>query len=298
MLAPASGEGVIPLAEEPVVAYERNDFRFELSGRVALEFVKYGHANDRRSGIELDAALLRFRGRYRRLRFTVEPDLHGVDARRHLYEASVGYDVHPAFRPRIGQFRIALSSGYGTREEHLPFGGYSFPAHLDGRYDIGIRADGEGRVAGIWYEVAGTVGEGYHLEGEERESPQVSARVVAHPARLVDPRPDLLFPDRGDDEGDPGPSELRGARRAFDGLFFGLAVAGSNDHDDPILVATPTESVVFRTRDLDGDGSRFVHFEAGYTYGPFLIVGERVRGVVRDVSIRGGGEEDIDPISR
>lgn len=275
---------LVPFLDEevPLFHLDTGKLQFGVSGYGAIKGIVYGHANRRDNGLELDAATLRVEGRLGRASFVVEPDLVGVDSRNRLFEVTASYDIDDDHRVSIGQFRLALSSDYATRESDLPFIGYGFPSHLTGRYDIGVRVDGSVADDLLYYEASATIGEGFGLEGQDRESPGVSLRLVAHPARL--------WSDEIDDR-------ATAATAALDGLFFGIGLAWMTEYDDPLLVTNPVESVVFTTGDLDADGARFTHLEAGYTYGPLSFSGERVLAALDSVPVGGGATEDIDQIS-
>lgn len=244
-----------------------------LGGRIVVDAIKYGHANERDSGLELDDARLVFEGGYGDFRFRVEPDLVGTDTRDNLFEAWGAYEIDPALRLKAGQLRVALSSEFATREEDLPLVGYGFGPYLDGRYDVGLRADGCVLREGLWYEATATAGRGFGLEGDRLDNPQYSLRIVSHPFRWI---------DAGD---------------AFDGFFVGLGLAYSPDGDVPVVVTNPFESVVFRTDDLDGDSAGWRHIEVGYYTGPVRVAWERVVGTVNDVPVGGGLTEDMDQIT-
>lgn len=250
------------------------EFNLSFGGRFVLDAVRYSHANDRRSGFEFDDARLIFEGDYRSFHWLVEPDLIGTDTPRHLYEAWGSLDVDAALRLTAGQFRVALGSEFATGEKHLPLTGYGFSSYLDGRYDVGFRADGNLLDESVWYEATATIGSGFDLEGHRRQNPQYSLRLVGHPFQWV-------FPDAD----------------AFSGLFVGVALAHSPDGDEQIIVATPLESVVFRTRDLDGGATRWRHLELGYSTGPVRIGWEHVVGSYDDVPVGGGREEDMDQLT-
>jgi len=260
-----------------LVRYESRDVGLALGGRFALDLVKYGHANERDSGFEISDARLTLAGRAGPFRAWVEPDLVGADTLRNLYEAWVGWDAHESFRLRAGQVRVALGSEFATREERLPVVGYGFPSHLDGRYDLGVEADGAFLDETLWYEAFGTVGNGFDLEGNRLTSPMYGFRLVTRPFAWVD-----------EEEG--------GLLGLIGGLYAGLGLAWLTDFDDPLVLATPLESIVFTTPDLEGDSGFYRHIEAGWAYGPFRLGWERALGEASNVPVAGGGEEDMDQL--
>lgn len=262
------------LAEFPPFRFHGEDFNLQLGGRFVLDAARYSHANDRRSGFEFDDARLILEGNTGSFHWLVEPDLIGTDTPRHMYEAWGRLDVDAALRLTAGQFRVALGSEFATREEHLPLAGYGFTSYLDGRYDVGVRADGNLVEESLWYEATATIGSGFDLEGHRRQNPQYSFRFVGHPSQWILPDSEFLS-----------------------GLFAGGALAHSPDGDEPIVVTTPFESVVFRTRDLDGSAARWRHIELGYSTGPVRIGWERVVGSYDNVPVGGGREEDMDQLT-
>lgn len=254
------------------------DVDMHLGGRFALDLIKYGHANERSSGLELDDARLILDGSTGSFRWWVEPDLVGVDTPRNLYEMWGAWDIDPLLRLTGGQLRVAFSSEFATREEDLPFAGYAFPSYLDGRYDVGLRADGDLLPDGLWYEATATAGKGFNLEGNRIQSPLYALRLVTHPFAAWSP-------------------EEPGILKHFNGFFLGAAYSHLRDFDDPIILTTPYESTVFRTPDLDGDSGRWLHYEVGYHNGPFRFAWERVTGEAQDVPIGAGLEEDMDQLT-
>jgi len=269
------GAQMLSFADLPSFEFGDEDFNLQIGGRIVLDAVRYSHANHRRSGFELDDARLVLSGEYRSFRWFIEPDLIGVDTPRQMYEAWGAVDLDPALRLTAGQLRVALGSEFATREEALPVTGYALTSYLDGRYDMGLRADGIMLAGGLWYEMTATLGNGFGLEGHRRQSPQISVRLVSHPFHWI----------------------RKGAASSLSGLFLGIALAHSDEGDDPIVVATPLESIVFQTPDLDGDATRWRHLELGYRSGPFRLGWENVAGCVDDVPIGGGRSQDIDQIT-
>ncbi|MEW6743876.1 MAG: porin [Planctomycetota bacterium] len=238
-----------------------------------LEGIKYSYANERESGLDFDWASLIFEGNVdQRFFFRAEPDLVGVDTPRNLYEAWLAWELDPALKLTIGQMRIGLGSELATPIEDFPLTGYSFTSYLDGRYDLGLRADGELLEASLYYDAVAAAGSGFDLEGHLRENPQFSLRLVASPWR-------------------------ESATPFLSGFFAGGAIAYSPDWDDHILVATPLESTVFVTPDFEGDAARWIHLEAGWAGGPVRFGGEVIRGEVSSVPLPAGGELDMDQLT-
>jgi hypothetical protein len=253
---------------------ESGDLTLKLGGRFVMEIMKYSHANPRDSGFEFDTARLSFEGSYRDFSWRVEPDLIGVDTRNNLYEAIGTWDIHPAFRLSSGLMKVALSTEFATLDEASPLIGYGFASYLAGRFDWGVRADGDLVEGTLWYEATATTGNGFDLEGERMDNSQYSLRIVAHPFARHDFTGSFLK-----------------------GLFVGAGYAFSPDHDEPIIVATPFESVVFATPDIPGSQSKYLHLELGYTNGPFRLVLERVRGSVDEVPISPTQDLDMDQLT-
>ena len=261
---------------EPITI-QKGDFSLEIGGRFALDAIKYGYANKRSSGLEMDYAALTIAGQFKSLSWRIEPDLIGRNTPDNIYDAWIALAICPALRLTTGQFRVALGSEYATREEYLPFTGYSFTSYLDGRYDVGLRADGDPLKSILWYEATATMGEGFNPEGGRLESPMFALRVVGHPfGRIKD---DTRF------------------WRFFKGFFAGVTFAHTTDFDDPVRLSTPFESRVFRTLDLDGDSGQWVHYEFGYYRGPFRIAYEHTNGTAFDVPVGRGEKEDMDQLS-
>jgi hypothetical protein len=199
----------------------------------------------------------------------------GTDTPRNLYEAWAAWRFHSAFRLTGGQFRVALGSEFATREEDFPLPGYGFSSYLDGRYDAGLRADGDLCPEGLWYQATVTAGRGFGLEGHRRNSSLYGLRLVAHP---------FAWSSSFEDS-------------AWRGFFAGVGLASLSDFDDPIVLTTPLESRVFRTPDLNGRGGRWIHWELGFHHGPFRLAWERVVGSADDVPVGGGMREDMDQLT-
>jgi phosphate-selective porin len=275
-VSPAEGEAAVP--DETIcltsdgIRIASGDLNMKVGGYLSLRGVKYDSSNKRSNGLEVDEARFAIEGHVNSLSWRFEPDLVGADTRHNLYDLWLAWEVGPAIRLRAGQFRVALGSEFATHEFALPFAGYSFTSYLDGRYDVGVQADGTLLKDLLWYQATATIGEGYNLEGHRLTSPLYSLRLVSHP-----------FARTGDSDS------------VLNGLFFGFALALLSDFDDPIIITNPLESTVVTTSDLDGDCGRWMHFEAGFHYGPFMTGVERVRGSANDVPTP-GGDEDIDQL--
>lgn len=275
--ADQEGPESTPDQDEPWIPLQHRigDLKLDFGGRFVVECIKYSHANPRDSGVYFDTARLSFCGRYKDITFLVEPDLLGDDTRHNLREAWAAWDLHPSFRLRAGQIVVALGSEFATREDAMPFMGYGFTSYLDGRLDLGVQADGDLASGLFWYEATATAGKGFDIEGRRRQNEQYSLRLVNRPFALCD-----------DDGWD-----------LLNGLFWGVGYAFSPDHDDPIVLATPLESVVFVTPDIKGKSSNWLHWETGYAQGPFRVAYERVMGSVNDVRVGSGEEVDFDQLT-
>ena len=235
-----------------------------LGGRFTLDGMKYSHANERDSGLEIEEARVWIEGRHDDFSWRFEPDLVGDDTPGHVWEAWAGYEFDEGLRLRVGQMPVALSSEFATRQEYAPLVGYSFPSYLTGRYDLAARLEGDLFKGILWYETTATSGNGFDLEGERRGDDQYSARVVCHPFWRID----------------KAENSWMGTLRGF---FVGAAFARQRSYDENLLLTTPFEDTVFRTRDLEGDQGSWWHLESGLAIGPFRGGGEWVRGYVDDV---------------
>ncbi len=248
-------------------------WRLHGGGRLVVDAIKYGHANARRSGIEVEEAQLLLEGGYKEdLAFRVQPDLLGIDTRHNLYDAWASLRFCPWATLTAGQIRLALGTEYATRPEDLPLIGYGFGSFLDGRYDWGARLDGELLTRSLWYDLAAGAGHGFGVDGQDLDSPQFSVRCVAIPFAATD------LP-------------------VLRGLFGGAGLAYSPRYNDPLRLTTPLDSTVFTTRDLDGDDAFWRHLELGYFWGPFRCGLEHIVGAVDGVPIGGGQTEDMDQLT-
>lgn len=250
-----------------------DDWRLHGGGRLVVDAIKYGHANARRSGLEVDEAQLLLEGGYGEdLAFRVQPDLLGIDTRHNLYDAWASLRFCPEATLTAGQIRLALGTEYATRPEDLPLIGYGFTSFLDGRHDWGARLDGELLARSFWYDLAAVAGHGFGVDGQDLNSPQFSLRCVVTPFAATD------LP-------------------ALQGFFGGAGLAYSPRYDDPLRLTTPLDSTVFTVRDLDGDDAFWRHLELGYFWGPFRCGFESSVGAVGDVPTGGGRTEDMDQLT-
>jgi hypothetical protein len=251
-------------------------FRFwggelHLGGRLAADLVKYGSDNVKSDGLRWADARLTIEGLFDDFSFLVEPDLVGTHTRRNLWEAWAAYEFCPEFLIRVGQFRIAPTSDFATRGEVLPAVGYGFPGRLAGRHDVGLGIEGELFGGRLFYSAAATAGEGFAVSGEKTGGSLLGLRLLAHPFGGAD----SCFPDL-----------LRG-------LYLGGAYFSLSEFDDALLLETPLDNKVFRTRKLGGDSGYWLAFEAGGSWGPVRIGYEHLVGAANGVPVE-EGEEDMD----
>ena len=256
------------------ITYEGDDLHIKAGYYINLRAVKYDNSNRRDSDLELIDARPVLEGTLRDFSWRIEADLEGTDTPRNMYELWAAWESCPAFRLRAGQFKVALGSEFATHEFDLPFQGHSYTAYLDGRYDAGVQAEGELAQGLLWYQASITAGKGFGLEGHRLTSPMYSLRLTAHPF-----------------------ARLNQGTSALAGFFIGAGYALLGDFDDPVIIATPLQSRIFKTRDLDGDSGTWLHLEAGYHHGPFLFGIEDIDGAANDVPIGGGDSEDIDQLT-
>ena len=252
---------------------EAGGWDIHVGGQAALDAVAYDSDNVKDSGLRWKRLNPLVLGAYEsRFFFHLEPDVLGVDTKNNLYEAWAGWNLHPAFRLKAGQIKVALNTEFATRPENFPSFDYGFTSYLDGRYDLGLQIDGSLWSDAIWYEASGVVGEGFDLDGNRKSEPQFSIRTVVSP--LIGLGLDWLK-----------------------GTFVGLSYAYSPDYDDKISLDTPLNSNVFSTADLDGESAGWLRAEVGWHWGPFRMGAERVEGAVYDVKINGGDKEDFDQLN-
>ncbi|MFH2000769.1 MAG: porin [Planctomycetota bacterium] len=256
------------------LGYSTGGLQLQYGGRFVFDLIKYGDDNKRRNGFEFDTARLVAMGQYESFYFRVEPDLIGVDSARNLRDAWMTWEYLPGHFMTAGQFFVASGTEGATREDALPLAGYGFTTYLNGRYDLGINLYGDLLPKELWYSLTGAAGKGFDLEGIRRESELYSLRLVHHPLIRIDP-----------------------AGYWLKGFFWGAGVAFTPNFDDPIVLVTPLESTVFITPDLDGQGSRWFHLEAGYAVGPFRFGGERIEGRIDGVLVGNGHRTDFEQLS-
>ena len=250
-----------------------DSWRLHVGGRFVLDAIKYDDDNSRGSDVEVDAAQLFFDGAYKdRFQFRIEPDLVGVDTTYNLFQAWGSWEFSKAARVTAGLIRVALGSEFATPQEDFPLIGYGFTSYLDGRYDWGARLDGEVLRETLWYELTGTVGSGFDVDGKRLRSPQFSVRMIAKPFQF------MKLP-------------------ALNGFFLGGSFAFSPSYDDPVQLTTPLDSTVFTTPKLDGGNATWLHLEAGWHWGPVRLGVEEVLGAVDDVPVGGGQEIDLDELT-
>ena len=256
------------------ITFDQGDLHMKGGYYISLRGVEYDSSNTRDSGLELADARPIIEGTMRSLSWRIELDLVGTDTRRNMYDLWLAWEPCQAFRLKAGQFRVALGSEYTTHDFDLPFVGYGFTSYLDGRYDVGAQADGELWGRWLWYQATATIGNGFGLEGDRIESPLFSLRLVTRPLAWI-----------GDGDS------------FMSGLFLGGAFAFLSDFDDPLVITNPLESRIFTTPDLDGDSGQWLHLEAGFHYGPFMIGVEDVSGAANDVPVSAGDDEDFDQLT-
>ncbi len=244
-----------------------------LGGQLAGDAIKYDSNNVKDSGVRWETATALFLGAYEnRYFFQIEPDLLGIDTRDNLFEAWAAWKMHPALRLKAGQVKVALNTEFATRSENFPCVDYGFSSYLDGRYDLGVQIDGNLWSNTLWYEASAALGDGFDIDGNRKDEPQVSIRAVVSPLTGL------------------GYNWLKGA-------FFGLGFAYSTDYEDEFSLATPLRSTVFDTVDLVGDSAKWIHSEVGWYWGAFRVGAERAEGAVNDVELSGGSKDDLDQLT-
>lgn len=280
--APADGEKpaasdsfFASLDPRPYLTFRLGPAETRVGGRFVLDATKYTHAA-RRSRVQVEDARLRSTGSVWDLTWRVEADLLGRDTPRHLYEAWAAWRFGRALRVSAGQLRVGLGSEFATERRDLPFAGYSFPSYLDGRHDIGVRLDGDLIRDVLFYEATATLGKGFGVDGHRRDSPLYALRAIVHPLGFLDDKDGWLV-------------------AFFRGVYVGGAVALLDNVDDPLVIATPHESPVIRTPDLDARGGQSTRLEVGSHVGPFRLGGESVNCVARDVLLT-GVRDDLDQL--
>jgi hypothetical protein len=195
-------------------------------------------------------------------RFSLEADLVGADVPYNVREAWVGWSSSDALLVRAGLVGIPLGTEAATRPEDLPLPGRSFTSFLTARTDVGLQAEGTWGLLG--WQATAAAGHGFGLDGRPRSSPMAALRAVARPV---------------------------------EGIHVGLGAARLFDFEDPLALETPLGDTVFLTRDLDGDGGRFLLGEAGFALGPVAGGIEVVRGSASGVTDRGGRRTSMDQLT-
>ena len=262
---PATGwiEPVLPAEwqdpEEPPEPPDR--WVWDADGLLSLHLTDWGSKNTSSDGIDTQTATVILTGRYGDdFLLWVEPDFDGEDTRHNLSELWGEWAIDGSRWVRVGQYRVSLGTEFETRAEDLLFVGYAYPAWLYGRHDTGVRYDAY--AGDNWWWMAGaTAGEGFDLDGEEREDPLLVLRGA-------------LTPDQHVDEY---------GRREFEGVFGGAAWAYSNQGDDRVYQATPLGQTTFETPELNGDSTNYLQYEAGVRASSFRFGFEYVVGDVTEV---------------
>ena len=216
-----------------------------------MDGVVYGHANDRPSGLEIEHASVVIEALFQDVHLRVVPDLVGIDTRNHLWEAWLAWAPSPSLRFTAGQMRVALNSEWATLPQDLAFIGPGFPSYLSGRTDVAVRVDGEMFERLLWYQLGYAFGHGFDVEGGTRRTRQWFGRLIVHPFSWID-------------------------CDWIEGVFVGGGISYSPHHRDPVVMATPLESTVFTTADLNGDRARFLHGEFVWQVDGFRVGFERV----------------------
>jgi hypothetical protein len=275
------------LYAEPVVYPGREEFSFlrwrklhgldtewkgweiHLGGQLAADAVLYIQSTKKDSGLRWETVNPLFLGWYDNIYgIHLEPDILGDDTRNNLYQAWVGANLYPAFHLRAGQIKVALDTEFATRAENYPSVDYGFSPQLDGRYDLGVQADGSFWNKALWYEISAASGNGFDLSGEKSSDPQLSLRVMTCPLRRL--RYDF-----------------------FKGFFLGASGAWSPSYNDRIVLRTPLRATVFTTPKLNGDRADWFRFEIGWHWGPFWLEYEGVEGQIYGVQLPGGDKGDF-----
>lgn len=268
------GDAVCLFGVDPAaLQHATGPVRWRLGGYAAAAGTRYGHHHRREDGFACSDLRPTVGASWRDVSVRVEGDALGTDTPRHLYEAWAAWEPAPWARFSAGQFRVALGSEYATHEADLPLLGYGFTSHFDGRHDVGARVDGSLAEGAVWYQAASVTGHGFDLEGERRGSDQTSLRATCAPGRLLG----------------------AGADDVFGGLHLGAAAAVRGGDADPFVVSNPVQTRVVDLPDLDGRRGRGLHFEAGWSHGPFQLGVEHALSTVRDVRIP-GGRTDVDEL--
>lgn len=264
------------------VTYRDETIPLELRPRAlaALDYRRYDPRNVRSSGLRLDRALIGIDGRaFERFTLRVLADLRGTDTRNGLEEAWGSFEALPrALRFTGGLLIVPLSIEYSFPEATLPFIDYAFPAFVTGRTDFGLGIDGEFAEGGLSYALTATGGEGHDLNGNSRNDPQISGRVVAYPFRRCESELDL------------GVYEIP----IFSGIFVSAAASHSWGYDSPFDVPNSFRNKLVTTSGIEADRSFAYHFGYGLDLGPFRIIHETVHQTLRGVSLPDGTKRDFE----
>jgi hypothetical protein len=240
-----------------------------LGGVFSAGYFEYDSRNTRDSGFRLERAVLRLDGRAGDTwAWRIAPDLRGVDTRHGLEEGWVSFMPSRRMRGRAGLVRVPLSIEHNTPPEYLSFVGYSFLPYLDGRTDVGLRLDGEFSDGLFSYDLAAVAGEGYDPNGQPREDPQYSARLVTYP---------LLHAPW------------------LQGFFLMGGFAYSPSFEGEIDVASPFRNKLFDSIPIQADEAQFRHFGWGLDAGRVRLVHEFIKGSLLGVDrLDGTGQDDLD----
>lgn len=271
-----SGSAEVPLLDLDAWVHDTVDLLprdVDLGGVLAVDLYDYDSRDARDDGPFLDRATLRVDGRLDPAwSWRVAPDLVGRDTRHGLEEAWLGWD-DDVLRVRLGLVRVPIGLESSFREEDLAFVGWSFPTYLTARTDVGARVLGEHGGGVVSWDAALTAGAGSTRSGEDRDEPQLSARLVSYP---FGPRLGVV---------DPGP---------LDGVFLGVGYAYTPDYDGELDVLHPFRLKTFDTPELEADGSRWLHLQAGWDLDSVRVLWERARGSLLGLELPGGGDADLE----
>ena len=251
-----------------------------VSGVLAVDYVGYDRRNVRDSGFRYDRAVIRIEGQVGPLlRWRIAPDLLGIDTRYGLEEAWVSFERDTRLRATLGLIKIPMGVETTLPLEELPFVGYAFPAFLDGRTDIALELDGEFREGFLSYDLAATLGEGFDPNGQARNEPQFSAKLVAYPWRGSEYTISVLG------------FELP----VLSGFFAGVGYSYTPTYDGELDVANSLRNKLFDTPDMEAGSSHYLHFSWGLDAGPVRLLHEFFRnGSILDLELEDGTETDLE----
>lgn len=244
---------------------------------LVADYVRHDPRNARDSGLRLDRAAVRLDGNFGPLAWRVVPDLRGIDSKHGLEEAWASLEHSQALRVCLGLLKIPLGVEHAVQAEDLPFAGYSFPAYIDGRTDCALRLDGQFSQGIFSYDLTASLGAGYDLNGQQREDPQYSLRVVSYPLRASA-------------AGQPRGRQID----LLSGLFVGAAFSRTSDYEGELDVATPLRNKLFDTPEMLAGPSFFFHVNWGWDAGPLQLAHEFVRGSILDLQLPDGTLRDLD----